>query len=60
MESDGAGELVLHIMALALDSSSALPHDTRTAILDDLPDMIREIGAYWRNPPAAPARKAPA
>jgi uncharacterized protein len=59
VESDGAGELVLHIMALALDSSSVLPADTRTAILDDLPDTIREIAAYWRNPPAAAARKAP-
>jgi hypothetical protein len=52
VEADGVGKLALHILALALDSSSVLSGDTRTAIVDDLPDIIQEIAAYWRNPPA--------
>jgi uncharacterized protein len=59
VEAEGVGELALHILALALDSSSVLPDDTRAALVDDLPSIIQEIAAYWRNPPAAPARTPP-
>ena len=59
VEAEGVGELALHILALALDSSSVLPDDTRAALVDDLPSIIQEIAAYWRNASAAPARTPP-
>ena len=36
-----------------------LPDDTRAAVVDELPHILRTIASYWRNPPAAPARKLP-
>jgi uncharacterized protein len=59
VEAEGVGELALHMLALSLDSSSVLPDDTRTALVDDLPSIIQEIAAYWRNPPASRARTPP-
>ncbi|MFZ1109122.1 MAG: UPF0149 family protein [Rhodomicrobium sp.] len=59
MENEEEGDIALQVLALAMDDSTLLPDDTRAAIAEELPDIVRTIAAYWRNPPALPARKLP-
>ena len=58
-ENKEEDDVALHILALAIDSDTMLPDDTRAAIVDDLPEYRKEIAAYWRNRPAAPVRTPP-
>jgi uncharacterized protein len=60
IENEDEGDVALQILALAMESDTMLPDDTRAAIVEELPDIVRMIASYWRNPPAAPARKSPA
>jgi uncharacterized protein len=59
MENEDEGDIALQILALAVDDSTLLPDDARAAIVEELPDIVRTVASYWRNPPAAPAPKLP-
>ena len=58
MEDEDAGPVVTQVLALAI-SGDKLPDETRAAIVDDLPEIVRAIAAYWRHAPAVPARGMP-
>jgi uncharacterized protein len=58
MENEYVGGIATQILALATDGE-LLADSTRAAIVDELPDIVRIIAAYWRNPAAIPARKLP-
>jgi uncharacterized protein len=59
MENEEEGDIALQILALAIEDSKLLPDDSRAGIVEDLPEIVRTIAAYWRNPPAVPALKLP-
>jgi uncharacterized protein len=59
VENKDEGDVALQILALAMEDNTLLPDNTRAAIVEELPNIVRMIASYWRNPPAAPARKSP-
>ena len=59
IENKDEGDVALQILALAMEDNTLLPDDTRAAIVEELPNIVRMIASYWRNPPAAPVRKSP-
>jgi uncharacterized protein len=59
MENEEEGDIALHILALAIDDSTLLPDETRAAIVEELPGIVRRIASFWRNPPAPPSCKSP-
>ena len=59
IENEDEGDAALQILALAMESDTMLPDETRAAIVEELPNIVRVIAAYWRNPSAAPVRKLP-
>ena len=59
VENKDEGDVALQILALAMESNTMLPDETRATIVEELPNIVRMIASYWRNPPAAPARKSP-
>lgn len=59
IENKDEGDVALQILALAMESDTMLPDDTRAAIVEELPNIVRMIAAYWRNAPVGPVRKTP-
>ncbi len=51
IENANEGNVALQILALTMESDNMLPDDTRAAIVEELPDIVRIIASYWRNPP---------
>jgi len=58
MDNDRVGDIAAQILALATDGG-LLEDSTRAAIVDELPDIVRIIAAYWASPTAFPARNMP-
>jgi uncharacterized protein len=58
IENKDEGDVALQILALAMEDNTLLPDDTRAAIVEELPNIVRMIASYWRNLPAAPVRKS--
>jgi len=58
MDNDRVGDIAAQIRALATEGEF-LEDSTRAAIVDDLPDIVRIIAAYWASPAAFPARNVP-
>ena len=59
MENEEEGGIAQQILALAIDDSNLLPDGTRAAIVEELPDIVRKIASYWRNPPVTPSHRSP-
>jgi uncharacterized protein len=59
IKNEKEGETALHILGLAMDDGTRVPDETRAAIIEEIPDTLREIASFWRAAPASRSSKPP-